>query len=101
MPWVRKCSASEAEKLQPSPGAMFFVMDTSQDAKNKPAPDHTHDGLDHIGFTVTGIDAVCAGLKGKGAVLTLEPTTIRPGVRIAFVKGPDNVSIELLERTKI
>ena len=80
-------------------GAMFFIMDTSQDKKTRPAPQHTHDGLDHIGFAVKNIDAVCAGLEAKGAVLTMEPTTIRPGVRIAFVQGPENVSIELLERT--
>jgi hypothetical protein len=28
----------------------------------------------------------------------MEPTTIRPGVRIAFLRGPEGVSIELLER---
>ena len=29
---------------------------------------------------------------------TFEPRTIRPGVRIAFVRGPQNVSIEILDR---
>jgi len=29
----------------------------------------------------------------------VEPKTIRPGVRIAFIQGPDDVRIELLERT--
>jgi hypothetical protein len=29
----------------------------------------------------------------------MEPRTIRPGVRIAFIAAPDNVRIELLERT--
>jgi catechol 2,3-dioxygenase-like lactoylglutathione lyase family enzyme len=56
-------------------------------------------GLEHIGLTVKGIDAVVAELKGKGAHFTMEPTTIRPGVRICFVRGPENVAIELLERT--
>ena len=28
----------------------------------------------------------------------MEPTDIRPGVRIAFLRGPEGVSIELLER---
>jgi lactoylglutathione lyase len=78
-----------------------FILDVSEDQKVGPAPAHTHLGLDHFGLEVTGIDAVCAELKGKGAVLTMEPTTIRPGVRIAFVAGPENVSIELLERTPV
>jgi hypothetical protein len=28
----------------------------------------------------------------------VEPKTIRPGVRIAFLRGPQNVHIELLDR---
>jgi lactoylglutathione lyase len=78
---------------------MAFILDVSEDKKVGPAPAHTHLGLDHIGLEVKGIDAVCAELKVKGAVFTMEPTTIRPGVRIAFISGPESVSIELLERT--
>ena len=40
-----------------------------------------------------------AELKAKGVRFTLDPTTIRPGVRIAFLRGPEEISIELLERT--
>jgi hypothetical protein len=29
----------------------------------------------------------------------MEPNDIRPGVRIAFLRGPEGVSIELLERS--
>jgi hypothetical protein len=29
----------------------------------------------------------------------MEPTTIRPNVRIAFLRGPQSVSIELVDRT--
>ena len=55
-------------------------------------------GLDHLGLRVRNIDAVCDELKAKGAEFTIEPKTIRPGVRIAFVRGPQNVLIELLDR---
>jgi len=55
-------------------------------------------GLEHIGLRVTGIDEAVAELKRKGAEFTREPTTIRPGVRIAFLRGPQNVHIELLDR---
>ena len=40
-----------------------------------------------------------AELKAKGAEITREPATIRAGVRIAFLRGPEKVSIELIERT--
>ena len=61
-------------------------------------PENSFVGLDHIGLRVNDIDAVCAELKAKGAEFTTEPKTIRPGVRIAFVRGPQNVLIELLDR---
>ena len=37
-------------------------------------------------------------LKAKGAEFTMEPTTIRPNVRIAFLRGPQGVAIELVDR---
>jgi len=63
-----------------------------------PAPAHPHRGLDHFGLRVNGIDAVVAELKAKGVHFTMEPTTVRPGVRVAFLRAPDDVSIELLDR---
>jgi catechol 2,3-dioxygenase-like lactoylglutathione lyase family enzyme len=47
---------------------------------------------------VSGIDAVADELKKKGVEFTREPTTVRPGVRICFIRGPEGVSIELLDR---
>jgi catechol 2,3-dioxygenase-like lactoylglutathione lyase family enzyme len=55
-------------------------------------------GLEHIGLTVENIDAAVAELKGKGVAFTMEPKTIRHGVRIAFLTAPQNVSIELIQR---
>lgn len=63
------------------------------------APHAPHLGLEHIGLAVPDIDAAVAALKAKGVIFTMEPTTIRPGVRIAFLRGPEDVSIELLERS--
>ncbi len=57
-------------------------------------------GLDHFGLQVKDLDNVAAALKAKGVVFTTEPFNIRAGQRICFVRGPDNVSIELLERDK-
>ena len=59
-----------------------------------------YQGLDHFGLTVKDIDAVAAEIKAKGVEFTKEPTTIRPGVRICFIRGPQGISIELLERDK-
>jgi catechol 2,3-dioxygenase-like lactoylglutathione lyase family enzyme len=80
-------------------GANIFILDVSQDSKAVAGPGHPHQGLDHFGLEVKNIDAVCADLKAKGAVFTRGPETIRPGTRIAFLTGPEGVSIELLERS--
>ncbi|MGE5512265.1 MAG: VOC family protein [Bacteroidota bacterium] len=79
-------------------GDIFIAQVNPGDKVNAP-PKTPYQGLDHFGLKVTGIDAIVAELKGKGAEFTMEPTTIRPGVRIAFLRGPEGVSIELLERS--
>jgi lactoylglutathione lyase len=63
-------------------------------------PSIPYRGLEHFGLTVNGIDEVAAELKAKGCEFTKEPTTVRPGVRICFIRGPQGISIELLERTR-
>jgi catechol 2,3-dioxygenase-like lactoylglutathione lyase family enzyme len=55
--------------------------------------------LDHFGFKVESVDEAVAELKRRGAEIAVEPRTIRPGVRIAFVRAPDDIRIELLERS--
>ena len=79
-------------------GVMFFIAQVPADAAIAQKPEGSFVGLDHMGLRVRNIDAVVAELKAKGAEFTVEPKTIRPGVRIAFVRGPQNVLIELLDR---
>ena len=56
-------------------------------------------GSSSVTFLVSGLDDQLAELKAKGAEFTMEPNNIRPGTRIAFLRGPEGVSIELLERS--
>jgi len=79
-------------------GVTFFIAQVPEDAPLSEKPAGSYVGLDHLGLRVRNIDAVCGELKAKGAEFTVEPKTIRPGVRIAFMKGPQNVLIELLDR---
>jgi lactoylglutathione lyase len=79
-------------------GASIFLAPVKAgDGVNQP-PVTPYQGLDHFGLTVTDIDAVAAQLKAKGIEFTKEPHTIRPGTRICFIRGPQGISIELLER---
>ena len=79
-------------------GVDVFIMPVAAGSNVGPAPAHPHQGLDHFGLRVNGIDAVVAELKAKGVQFTMDPKTVRPGVRVAFLRAPDDVSIELLDR---
>ena len=80
-------------------GANVFLAPVKAGDGVKAPPVTPYQGLDHFGLTVTGIDAIAAELKTKGVEFTREPTTVRPGTRVCFIRGPQGVSIELLERT--
>ena len=77
-------------------GVNIFIAQT--DASVNPAPVTPYQGLDHFGLTVSGIDAIAAELKANGVEFTREPTTVRPGTRVCFIRAPQGVSIELLDR---
>ena len=80
-------------------GANVFIAPVAPGDGVNSAPTTPYQGLDHFGLAVSDIDQVVAELKAKGCHFTMEPKTIRPGVRIAFLRGPEGVSIELLERS--
>ena len=77
-------------------GLDIFLLPEGQGAA--PSPLAPYLGIDHFGFAVTGLDEYVAGLKAKGVTFTMEPTNPRPGIRICFIRGPENISIEILER---
>ena len=79
-------------------GQIIFIAPIKGD-NTAPPPSMPYRGLEHIGLAVTGLDQVVAELKAKGAEFTMEPTAIRPDIRICFLRGPENVAIELLERS--
>lgn len=67
-------------------------------AELNPAPTTPYRGLDHIGLSVTDLDAFVADIRAKGVEFTKEPHSPRPGVKICFLRGPEGISVELLER---
>jgi catechol 2,3-dioxygenase-like lactoylglutathione lyase family enzyme len=79
-------------------GADVFIAPVGPSDKVNAPPVTPYQGLDHFGLAVSGIDAIAAELEAKGAEFTMRPTTVRPGVRICFLRGPEGVSIELVDR---
>lgn len=59
---------------------------------------HDQWGTDHFGFKVAGdLIEFCEAIRAKGGKFSVEPYEFVPGTRIAYLAGPDNVSIELVE----
>ena len=79
-------------------GANVFLAPVKNGDGVSSPPKTPYQGLDHFGLSVTGIDALAAELKAKGVEFTRPPTTVRPGVHVCFIRGPEGVSIELLDR---
>ncbi len=81
-------------------GLGIFIMKVPRDKTDIPeTPADPHLGLDHFGFRVSKLDEVAAELKRRGAEFAIEPRTIRPGTRVAFIRAPENVRVELVERS--
>ena len=79
-------------------GANIFIAPVKASEGVNAPPVTPYQGLDHFGLAVKDIDAVAADLKKKGVEFTMEPTSPRPGIRICFMRGPQGISIELLDR---
>ena len=79
-------------------GLIIFIAPVAPDADIEASPHDPYLGLDHFGLRVDSVDDTVAELKRRGADVMDGPRTIRPGVRIAFVRAPDDVRIELLQR---
>jgi catechol 2,3-dioxygenase-like lactoylglutathione lyase family enzyme len=79
-------------------GADIFIAPVKSGDGVNAAPATPYQGLDHFGLAVKDVDAVVADLKSKGVQFTMEPNNPRPGIRICFLRGPQGISIELLDR---
>ena len=60
-----------------------------------------HYGLEHFGFDSADLDADIRRLTGLGATLLEGPIQVPNGPRIAFIQGPDDTRLELIEARKI
>lgn len=58
-----------------------------------------HYGLEHFGFDVVDMDEEIKRLEGLGAVLADGPYDTGDGRKIAFIKAPDDIRIELIQQS--
>ena len=54
-------------------------------------------GLEHFGFHVADLEAELEKLTGDGVRVVLPLTLVPTGSRLAYIEGPDDVLIELVQ----
>jgi len=79
-------------------GQKVLIAPTHPDDPMTEAPKFPYYGVEHIGLTVDDVDAACEELRAKGADIAIGPLTRSPGLRLAFVRGPEGVMVELVQR---
>jgi lactoylglutathione lyase len=80
-------------------GAMILLRGARQgEALDKAGP--ARFGTDHLGLQVPNVDTAVRQLRQRGVEIFEEPAQVNPGLRIAYVRGPDQVRIELVQRTQ-
>lgn len=79
-------------------GQLLLVAPPHPDFPAAPGPGFPHLGLEHIGLGVADVDAAVAALRDRGADIAIGPLAAGPGFRLAFIRGPEGVMVELLER---
>ncbi len=80
-------------------GLTLFIEQVPADTARAPAAPFV--GIEHIGLAVDDLDAALDAHRARGTRITAEAQQVRPGVRIAFLEGPDGVVLELLERRAV
>ncbi len=78
-------------------GGMTIFLRSTQQGEKLGAAGPSRFGTDHIGFRVRDLQGTCTELKRRGVEFDMEPHQNRPGLSVAFVRGPDAVRVELLQ----
>jgi len=78
-------------------GGAKLLVRGAREGEQLARPGGSYYGTNHFGLRVADIDAAVATLRSRGVTIEVEPWNINPTTRIAFVKGPDDVRIELVQ----
>lgn len=81
-------------------GQVFALSPPREGMKPEPLSGNPRYGVWQIAFEVDDIAAAAAEFKARGAEFEVEPFQQTPAQKVAFIKAPDGVQIELLEFMK-
>ena len=79
-------------------GQRLLIAPRHPDDPTAPPPRFPYYGVEHIGLTVDDVDAAAAELRALGADIPIGPLTRDPGTRLAFIRGPEGVMVEIVQQ---
>jgi catechol 2,3-dioxygenase-like lactoylglutathione lyase family enzyme len=80
-------------------GQSILILQPKDRTKSTTIAAANNYGLEHFGIRTDNLEAAVKDLKAKGVKFQQDVTVPRPGIKIAFLWAPENVLIELVERT--
>ncbi|MDP6824086.1 MAG: VOC family protein [Dehalococcoidia bacterium] len=92
------------------PGTITITMDTGSpvrlnissqragESQEHAVPEINRLGLEHYGFDTDDIEADIAHFDDAGVRIVMPITDVGSGSKIAYIEGPDDVVIELVQR---
>ncbi len=80
-------------------GSRVLLMSRRAPAETAPSFAEVDCGLEHFGIRTDDLEAAVADLKAKGVQFKEEIREIGSGVKISFLWAPENVLVELLEKS--
>jgi catechol 2,3-dioxygenase-like lactoylglutathione lyase family enzyme len=84
-------------RCQTTDGTIVNISGSRTDEKMGDSDASAHWGLEHIGIKVDDMEAEIDRLSKLGAHLLEGPIALAGGMRIAFIKAPGGVRVELLQ----
>ncbi len=95
---VRHRTVKGAQAVDLKLGGMSVLVREQQTHENFGPAGPSRFGTDHFGVIVPDLEVAAKELKRRGVEFEVEPYEISPGTHIAFIKGPDQIRIEVLSR---
>ena len=78
-------------------GGANIYLRPARDDEHLVAPGPELFGTNHFGVRVANVDETVEELRKRGVFIEVEPLDFSAQSRIAFIKGPDGVRIELVQ----
>ena len=94
---TERASGSRFVRCETSDGIVVNISGAGTDEQMGDGDASVHWGLEHFEIEVDDLDTQLKRLGDLGAKLLGGPTDLPTGLRIAFIQGPDDVRIELMQ----